>query len=53
MASTDTRVFFLGGESFTPAKNEDYGVFHVLDTSSHFATNIFPEIDILRLLQNT
>jgi len=35
MSSIGTRVFVLGGESFTPAKQEDYGTVHVLDTSSH------------------
>ncbi|KAF7981180.1 hypothetical protein HWV62_34967 [Athelia sp. TMB] len=32
MASTGTRVFVLGGESFTPAKQEDHGIVNVLDT---------------------
>ena len=33
MASFGTRVFVLGGESFTPSKQEDHGLVHVLDTS--------------------
>jgi hypothetical protein len=41
MASMGTRVFVLGGESFTPAKQEDYGTVHVLDTSSCFFKSTF------------
>lgn len=33
MASFGSRVFVLGGESFTPSKQEDHGLVHVLDTS--------------------
>ncbi|KAF8546039.1 galactose oxidase, partial [Imleria badia] len=33
MASTGSRVFVLGGESFTPTKEDDHGIIHVLDTS--------------------
>ncbi|KAL4069765.1 hypothetical protein V8B97DRAFT_1872338 [Scleroderma yunnanense] len=32
MASMGTRVFVLGGESFTPARGDDHGIVHVLDT---------------------
>ncbi|KII94183.1 hypothetical protein PLICRDRAFT_99563 [Plicaturopsis crispa FD-325 SS-3] len=32
MASMGTRVFVLGGESFTPTKGEDHSLVHVLDT---------------------
>ncbi|KAG1749813.1 uncharacterized protein EDB91DRAFT_1327252 [Suillus paluster] len=32
MASMGTRVFVLGGESFTPTKGDDHGIIHVLDT---------------------
>ncbi|GLB35974.1 putative kelch motif containing protein [Lyophyllum shimeji] len=32
MASVGSRVYVLGGESFTPAKTEDSGLFHILDT---------------------
>ncbi|KAG0703625.1 hypothetical protein DFH29DRAFT_998279 [Suillus ampliporus] len=32
MASLGTKVFVLGGESFTPAKGDDHGIIHVLDT---------------------
>lgn len=35
MASIGTRVFVLGGESFTPSKPEDANFIHVLDTSTH------------------
>ena len=34
MASMGTRVFVLGGESFTPSKTDDSSLIHVLDTSS-------------------
>lgn len=33
MASMGSRVFVLGGESFTPARGDDHGIIHVLDTS--------------------
>lgn len=32
MASMGSRVFVLGGESFTPARGDDHGIVHVLDT---------------------
>lgn len=32
MASMGSRVFVLGGESFTPARGDDHGIIHVLDT---------------------
>ncbi|KAH7885957.1 hypothetical protein F5I97DRAFT_1808782 [Phlebopus sp. FC_14] len=32
MASMGSRVFVLGGESFTPTKGDDHGIIHVLDT---------------------
>lgn len=32
MASMGTRVFVLGGESFTPTKGDDHGIINVLDT---------------------
>lgn len=42
MASMGTRVFVLGGESFTPARQEDHGTIHVLDTSSYLQlTSLF------------
>ena len=34
MASSGTRVFVLGGESFGAPKAEDINVIHVLDTSA-------------------
>lgn len=34
MASVGTRVFVLGGESFTPTKTDDPTLVHVLDTSA-------------------
>jgi len=34
MASVGTRVFVLGGESFTPVRTEDYNAIHILDTST-------------------
>ena len=43
MSSMGTRVFVLGGESFTPAKQEDYGTVHVLDTSSYFLITFIPK----------
>ena len=33
MASMGSRVFVLGGESFTPSRGDDHGIIHVLDTS--------------------
>lgn len=36
MASMGSKIFVLGGESFTPVRNEDHGVIHVLDTSGFF-----------------
>jgi hypothetical protein len=33
MASVGTKVYVLGGESFTPSKTDDSGLVHVLDTS--------------------
>ena len=36
MASVGTRVFVLGGESFTPTKTDDPSLIHVLDTSPYF-----------------
>lgn len=33
MASMGSRVFVLGGESFTPTRGDDHGMIHVLDTS--------------------
>lgn len=35
MASMGTRVFVLGGESFTPSKTDDPSIIHVLDTSTY------------------
>ncbi|KAJ7275227.1 hypothetical protein B0H12DRAFT_1005812 [Mycena haematopus] len=32
MASVGTKVYVLGGESFTPSKTDDSGLVHVLDT---------------------
>ncbi|KAJ7783574.1 hypothetical protein DFH07DRAFT_727086 [Mycena maculata] len=32
MATVGTRVYVLGGESFTPSKTDDSGLVHVLDT---------------------
>ncbi|KAF8140428.1 hypothetical protein EV363DRAFT_1579771 [Boletus edulis] len=32
MASMGSRVFVLGGESFTPTRGDDHGIIHVLDT---------------------
>ncbi|KAG6336140.1 hypothetical protein ID866_2950 [Astraeus odoratus] len=32
MASMGSRVFVLGGESFTPSRGDDHGIIHVLDT---------------------
>ncbi|KAG1778034.1 hypothetical protein EV702DRAFT_968580, partial [Suillus placidus] len=34
MASVGTKVFVLGGESFTPTKPDDHGIINVLDTST-------------------
>lgn len=34
MASAGTKVYVLGGESFSPLKGEDATTIHVLDTSS-------------------
>ncbi|KAJ7169697.1 hypothetical protein C8R46DRAFT_1265035 [Mycena filopes] len=33
MAAVGTKVYVLGGESFTPSKTDDSGLVHVLDTS--------------------
>ncbi|KAI6136483.1 hypothetical protein F5141DRAFT_1074919 [Pisolithus sp. B1] len=33
MASMGSRVFVLGGESFTPTRDDDQGIVHVLDTT--------------------
>lgn len=33
MAAMGSRVFVLGGESFTPTRGDDHGIIHVLDTS--------------------
>jgi hypothetical protein len=35
MASIGSKVFVIGGESFTPSKGEDPNVIHVLDTSQY------------------
>jgi hypothetical protein len=32
MASVGTRVFVLGGESFTPTKSDDHGIINILET---------------------
>ncbi|KAJ7630754.1 hypothetical protein FB45DRAFT_833493 [Roridomyces roridus] len=32
MAAVGTKVYVLGGESFTPSKTDDYSLVHVLDT---------------------
>lgn len=37
MASMGSRVFVLGGESFTPTR-DDHGIIHVLDTSLSIIT---------------
>src|ERR1700675_3061192 len=47
MASMGTRVFVLGGESFTPSKTDDPSIIHVLDTSS-YSTATSSIINILR-----
>lgn len=33
MASIGTKIFVLGGESFSPAKGDDPSITHLLDTS--------------------
>jgi hypothetical protein len=38
MASVGTRVFVLGGESFTPNRTDDSSLVHVLDTSASLST---------------
>lgn len=35
MSAVGTRVYVLGGESYTSTRTEDPSVFHVLDTSKH------------------
>jgi hypothetical protein len=40
MASIGSRVFVLGGESFTPAKMDDHSLVHVLDTSAYIFHNV-------------
>ena len=34
MASIGTKVYVLGGESFSPSKSDDPSITHVLDTSA-------------------
>ncbi|KAF9015562.1 hypothetical protein BDQ17DRAFT_1341282 [Cyathus striatus] len=41
MASMGTRVFVLGGESFSPSKSDDPNVTHVLDTSATYQISRF------------
>jgi hypothetical protein len=53
MASMGTRVFVLGGESFTPAKQEDYGTVHVLDTSLCSTVDLYIPKPHPKLLQST
>jgi hypothetical protein len=36
MASAGSKVFVLGGESFTTPRPDDPGMIHVLDTSSSY-----------------
>jgi hypothetical protein len=36
MASIGTKIFVLGGESFSPAKGDDPSITHLLDTSMSF-----------------
>ena len=35
MASIGTKVYVLGGESFSPSKSDDPSITHVLDTSAY------------------
>ena len=35
MASIGTKVYVLGGESFSPSKSDDPNFTHVLDTSAY------------------
>ena len=39
MSSMGSRVFVLGGESFTPTRGDDHGIIHVLDTSLSIITS--------------
>ena len=41
MASIGSKVFVIGGESFTPSKGEDPNVIHVLDTSQCIISQSF------------
>jgi len=41
MASIGSKVFVIGGESFTPSKGEDPNMIHVLDTSQYYFSIIF------------
>jgi len=40
MASVGSRVYVLGGESFTPTKTDDPSLVHVLDTSAYLSAII-------------
>lgn len=42
MASSGTRVFVLGGESYTATKPEDTTLIHVLDTSARASSPYLP-----------
>ena len=35
MSAVGSRVYVLGGESYTPARADDPTIFHVLDTSTY------------------
>jgi len=41
MASAGSRVFVLGGESFSATRQDDPALVHVLDTSASFFTVLF------------
>ena len=41
MASAGSRVFVLGGESFSAPKSDDPALVHVLDTSASFPVIVF------------
>jgi len=41
MASAGSRVFVLGGESFSATRQDDPALVHVLDTSASFLAILF------------
>ena len=41
MATAGSRVFVLGGESFSAPKSDDPALVHVLDTSASFLVILF------------